>query len=101
MNNIDKVKDSFRKMDELLYESEKEFSDLKKFAQQFKEFAKKAKELEAFYHSEDWMNGRELIYKDSENKESFYSAAEDPIWNLLQAFHQEKIQLVKLISKHL
>lgn len=101
MDNLENIKAKFRQMDNLLNEAEKEFNDIKKFEKKIKDLSKKVKALESFYHSDEWMNGREIIYKDGENTEYFYSAGEDSIYNLAQDFFYLKLKLIQQIFKDL
>lgn len=101
MNNKEEIKKHFTEMDKLLNEAEKEFEDFKKNNQKLKSLLIKTKILEDFYHSDEWMEGREILYKNNRETEFFYSAGEDAIWNLSNAIHKEKLKIIKIIVKSL
>lgn len=98
-NKEAKVKQQFKEMDTLLLEAEKEFIQFKKNNLKLKSFLKKINTLEQFYHSDEWLEGRELIYKNNTKNEYYYSASEDAIWDLTQNVYIEKIKLLKKIIK--
>lgn len=89
-------------MDLRLVQAEKDLKELAKFEKKFKETEQNIKVLQDFYQSDDWMEGREkLPLLTKEDDEYFYSSSEDGIWNTMQDFYQEKIKMLKLITKSL
>lgn len=90
---MSKIENKFEEMDKLLLELEEEFVAFQKGNKKLKQFFKKVKTLETFYHSEDWLNHRESLSKP------FHSASEDAIWNLSQDVYKEKIKLLKFLTK--
>lgn len=59
MHNKEDRKRYFTEMDNLLYKAKNEFKAFKKNSPKFKINIKKTKIVEDFYHSGDWMKGRE------------------------------------------
>lgn len=101
MKDIDAIKMKFKEMDILLREAEKELEALQSFTSQFESILQKTEKLDAFYRSDTWEKGREVLYKDNQQDVFYYSAGEDPIWNLTQDLYNEKIKIVQAIIKTL
>ncbi len=56
------------------------------------------KAIEDYYHT-DWLEDREVLLKKNEDK--FYTTSEDAIWNLSTDYYQERIKLLKQLTKEL
>ncbi len=98
MKSTKEIKAIFTDMDELLIATEKELKEIMKISKKLKQFSKKIKILEDYYHS-DWLEDREHLIAKKEDK--FYATTEDAIWNLTVAYHQERIKIIKQLTKEL
>ncbi len=98
MKKTKEIKAIFKDMDKRLIEAEKEFKKIKKISKQIKDFSKKMKAIEDYYHT-DWLEDREVLLKKNEDK--FYTTSEDAIWNLSTDYYQERIKLLKQLTKEL
>lgn len=98
--NIETLRNQFKEMDEQLVLAKKQLKALKKFSSQLKDIEQTISTLNAFYHSENWLEDRELLNKYIKN-EHFLSASEDAIWNTHQEYYNEKIKLLKQLTKTL
>ncbi len=99
MKKIEEIKANFKKTDEILFQTEKEFKAIEQISQRLKEFSEKMEILEKFYFDDDWQKDRELLKKH--NQDNFYSASEDGIWNLSVAYREERIKIIKQLVQEL
>lgn len=98
--NIEILRSQFKEMDKQLVLAQKQLKVLKEFSSQLKDIEQTINTLNAFYHSKNWIEDRELLNKHIKN-EQFLSASEDAIWNTHQEYYNEKIKLLKQLTKTL
>lgn len=98
--DIEAIKQTFLKMDERARQAEQDLKKLHDFSKTLANVEANIQVLQNFYLSEAWLKNREAVYKDNENT-SFYTAGEDPIWNIIQDFNLAKIELLKQLANSL
>lgn len=101
MKDIQHIKQQFGEMDQRLLQAEKELKEFAKFKKRYNEIAQNMKVLQAFYHSGEWLNGRDILHDHLAEDEYYYCAGEDSIWNVTQDFYNEKVKLLKQLAKDL
>lgn len=84
-------------MDKLYHKAEATLNTWKEHHAELQTVLDQTKILEDFYHSDEWITGREAIQTTLPPTETFYTASEDAIWNLSQTLYEEKIKLLKTI----
>ncbi len=98
MKTIEDIKAIFQEMDKQTVELEKAFKGIEKISEQLKQFSKKMKVVEDYYHG-DWLEDREQLLQAKQD--TFYTTGEDVIWDLSVAYHQERIKIIKQLVEEL
>lgn len=94
------AKQKLTEMDQRTLQAEKDLEEMTHFIKKFSEMEENLTVLKKEYHTDEWHN---LIakYHAIHPNEYHYSANEDAIWNVVQAFFSQKMKLLKLIAKSL
>lgn len=85
---IKKIKEKFRAMDVLFFEAEKGLNATHLSPESLHQLKERIQILETYYHSGEWIKEREMIFAlTDEDYESFHTAGEDAIWDLMERFY--------------
>lgn len=92
MNNHEQ---KIKSIQELLEKNEAHLATIEKFSSQFNKINQDIEKLKEYYTTE-WMEDHE-----KETKNHYSCMNQDAIWNVLESYHKEKINILKIISRSL
>lgn len=100
MKNLDTICQTLAQMDERTRQAERDLETFHAFIEKFTQIETNLAVLTQYYHSQDWLDDTEYLAREAPELH-FYSAGQDPIWNVAQSIYQAKIKLLKQLAQSL
>jgi len=98
--NVEKLEELFAETDQKLLEAQKAIQYLDNFVNSFQKIRVLLEDLEEFYFSGEWLEGRSKL-EELGLDDDFLSTGEDEIWDVHVAYHSLKLRLLKEVSDSL
>ncbi len=96
--NLSKIQKTFAELDIELEKAEAQLAEVQTLSKKLKDLAKTIHKLEQYYET-DRLHEREFLHEN--HQDTFRSTGEDEIRNLLVAYREEQIALIKQLAHDL